>query len=191
MERSKRASGALSVRDGLGLPRRLDEGYAAVFCCRAERLNVCNRSFPAIVSRWAVNGANGVVSGHSVTHFRHPGLDPGSRFLTHSLASTSSGTPGQARGDEDVEGGSRSIPARTSPDKNCFPNISGDDLPSWMTASITLQSTPSTLRSRHRLKATKETFRTRTSVSFVALTPQAAFTRSVNWLRTAWFPRRR
>ncbi|PZT91498.1 hypothetical protein CA237_16795 [Sphingomonas sp. ABOLH] len=30
---------------------------------------------------------------------RHPGLDPGSRFLVHG--SRRSGTPGQARGDED------------------------------------------------------------------------------------------
>ena len=56
------------------------------------------------------NGWFGVVSGHSVTHFRHPGLDPGSRFLTRSLTSASSGTPDQVRGDEKGLVGNRSFP---------------------------------------------------------------------------------
>jgi len=75
-----------------------------------------------------------VVTVRSFLRSRHPGLDPGSRFLTRSLTSTSSGTPGQARGDEEriwqlpVDighfGSMQTRPSQSTPPKkraaNCF-----------------------------------------------------------------------
>ena len=45
----------------------------------------------------------------AVPFLRHPGLDPGSRFLRRPLVSTSSGTPDQVRGDEDGRVRNRSL----------------------------------------------------------------------------------
>jgi|GEM_PF-2580976 hypothetical protein len=51
-----------------------------------------------------------IANSRSLPTVRHPGLDPGSRFLRHRIASTESGTPDQVRGDEKGLVGNRSFP---------------------------------------------------------------------------------
>ena len=118
----------------------------------------------------------------SFPDLRHPGLDPGPAFFFQDRQA-----PDQVRGDDDREVSNRPAPTIcANPIKNRFPNKSRHDLPYWMTRPR--NPTPISRTSRHpRLSATKETFRTRTAVSFVALRPQRTHLRCTHagllWLQ--------
>src|SRR3546814_12174418 len=65
--------------------------------------------------RWSISRAKvgfGVVSGRYSIYLRHPGLDPGSRFLRHRPTSASSGTPDQVRGDRKSVVSGKSVSVR-------------------------------------------------------------------------------